>query len=186
MPNLLTDDRKKRHQVHNRLQKEYKFSKEQAFALIPDQRIGRYISQAPVMIPEAEENISQVFDQNGLDINNAPEGETIRETVQRIIRNKLSERDAKVISRTLEETSPNAVVALSRLSRLQRELRTLNTSEKIISVTKNLKIIKLSNKIQKERSEQCKNEEFYYSDHFLLESVKERLDEYNISNILDK
>ena len=85
MRNLLTDDREKRRQTHNRLQKGYKFSKEQAFALIPDQRIGRYISQAPVMIPEAEENISQVFDQNGLDINNAPEGETIRETAQRII-----------------------------------------------------------------------------------------------------
>jgi len=32
-----------------------------------------------VVILEAEVNISQVFDQNGLDINNASEGETIRE-----------------------------------------------------------------------------------------------------------
>ena len=125
-----------------------------------------------MVIPEAEVNISQVFDQNRLDINNIPEGETIREMAQRIIQDKLSKRDAKVISRTLEETSSDAVVTLLRLSRLQRELRTLNTSEKIISVTKNLKIIKLSNKIQKERSEQCKNEEFYYSDHFSLESIK--------------
>ncbi len=62
MHNLLTDDKEKRHQVCNHFQKKYKFSKEQAFALIPDQRIGRYISQAPVVIPEAEVNISQVFD----------------------------------------------------------------------------------------------------------------------------
>ena len=44
MHNLLIDDREKRRQAHNHLQKEYKFSKEQALTLIPDQRIGRYIS----------------------------------------------------------------------------------------------------------------------------------------------
>ncbi len=51
---------------------------------------------------------------------------------------------------------------------------------------KNLKTTKLSNKIQKEHSEQRKNEGFHYSDHFSLESVKERLDEYDVSNIPDK
>ncbi len=85
MRNLLTNDREKRHQACNRLQKGYKFSKELAFALIPDQRIGWYISQAPVMISEVEVNISQVFDQNRLDINNVPKGEIIRETAQHII-----------------------------------------------------------------------------------------------------
>jgi len=79
MCNLLTDDKEKRHQVCNCLQKGYKFSKKQAFALILDQRIGWCISQALVVISEAKVNISQVFDQNGLDINNASEGETIRE-----------------------------------------------------------------------------------------------------------
>ena len=106
-----------------------------------------------MVIPEAEVNISQVFDQNGLDINNASEGETIRETAQRIIRDKLSERDVKAISRTLEETSPDTIITLSHLSRLRRELRTLNASEKIISATKNLETTKLSNKIQKKFSE---------------------------------
>ena len=91
-----------------------------------------------------------------------------------------------MISRTLEETSSDAVVALSRLSRLRRELRTLNASEKIISATKNPETTKLSNKIQKERSEQRKNEGLHYLDHFSLESVKERLDEYDVSNIPDK
>ena len=89
-----------------------------AFALIPNQRIGQYISQAPVVIPEVKVNISQVFDQNGFDINNVLEGETIRETAQCIIQYKLSERDAKAISRTLEKTSSDAIVILSYLSRL--------------------------------------------------------------------
>ena len=65
-------------------------------------------------------------------------------------------------------------------------MRTLNAPEKIISATKNLETTKLSNKIQKERSEQRKNEGLYYLDHFSLESVKERLDEYDVSNIPDK
>ncbi len=91
-----------------------------------------------------------------------------------------------MISKTLEKTSSDAVIILSRLSRLRRELRTLNTSEKIISATKNPEITKLSNKIQKEHSEQRKNKGLYYPDHFSLESVKERLDEYDVFNILDK
>jgi len=48
--------------------------------LIFDQKIGQCISQVPVVIPEAKMNISQVFDQNGLNINNVSEGETIKET----------------------------------------------------------------------------------------------------------
>ncbi len=139
-----------------------------------------------MVILEAEVNISQVFDQNGFDINNISEGETIRKIAQYIIWDKLSERDVKVISRTLEKTSSDAVVALSCLFRFRRELQTLNASEKIISATKNPKTIKLSNKIQKECSEQCKNERLHYPDHFSLESVKERLDEYDVSNIPDK
>ena len=31
----------------------------------------------------------------------------------------------------------------------------------------------------------CKNEEIDYPDHFALESVKKRLDEYDISNVPD-
>src|SRR5436190_7649121 len=71
MHDLLEDDREKRRQARNRLQKGYQFSKEQAFALIPDQRNGRYISQVPVVAPEAEVNISLVSD-------NAPEGRLLK------------------------------------------------------------------------------------------------------------
>ncbi|CAB4426405.1 unnamed protein product [Rhizophagus irregularis] len=73
MRDLLGDDREKRRQTRNCLQKGYKFSKGQAFALIPDQRIERYISQVLILEElglEAEVNISLVSD-------NAPEGETI-------------------------------------------------------------------------------------------------------------
>ncbi|CAG8609420.1 10927_t:CDS:2, partial [Ambispora leptoticha] len=59
-------DKEKRHQAHDHLQKGYKFSKEQAFALIPLQRVGRCKSQASVSKGpglEAEEmNICQVSD----------------------------------------------------------------------------------------------------------------------------
>ena len=44
----------------------------------------------------------------------------------------------------------------------------------------------LSNKIQKERRDQRESEGIDYPDYFSLESVKERLDLYDISNIPDK
>src|SRR3954463_8035631 len=44
----------------------------------------------------------------------------------------------------------------------------------------------LSNKIQKERNLLCEDEGIHYPDHFSLESVKERLDLYNMSNTPDK
>ncbi|PKB96399.1 hypothetical protein RhiirA5_434912 [Rhizophagus irregularis] len=119
-------DKEKSRQARDRLQKRYKFSKKQAYALIPHERIGRYISQVPVLEElelEAEVNISIVYE-------NVLEGETIRETAQRIVQDNLSERDVKAISRTLVETASDPVVALSRLSRLQKELRILNAPEK--------------------------------------------------------
>ncbi|RGB38883.1 hypothetical protein C1646_755212 [Rhizophagus diaphanus] len=85
-------DKEKRRQAHDRLQKGYKFSKEQAYALIPHKRIGRSKNQ---VIPkeggsEAEEvNICQVsFDNTCFD-------ETIKETAQHIVWDNLSERDLR-------------------------------------------------------------------------------------------
>ena len=65
-------------------------------------------------------------------------------------------------------------------------MRTLNAPEKIISATKIPEITRTSNKIQQECTEQRKNEELHYLDHFLLESVKKRLDLYVVSNTPDK
>src|SRR4051794_12043375 len=56
----------------------------------------------------------------------------------------------------------------------------------IIDVTFNSEMTRLSNKIQKERSDQRENEGLDFSDHFSLESVKERLDSYDVSNTPDK
>ncbi|RGB39842.1 hypothetical protein C1646_664278 [Rhizophagus diaphanus] len=152
MRNLLGDDREKRHQTRNHLQKGYQFSKEQAFALIPDQRNGRYISQVPVLEElglEAEVNISLV------------------------------PQKARLLEKQLSVLSEIILVK-------EMELENLNAPEKIISATKILEITKESNKIQKEHSEQCENEGIDFPDHFSLESVKKRLDEYNVSNIPDK
>ncbi|PKK58386.1 hypothetical protein RhiirC2_796397 [Rhizophagus irregularis] len=114
-----------------------------------------------------------------------PEGETIRETAQRIVRDNLSERDVKAISRTLVEIASDPVVASSRLSRLRRELQILNAPEKIISAIRILDITRAFNKIQQERTEH-KNEGLYFPDHFSLESVKEWLDLYVVFNTPDK
>ena len=61
-------------------------------------------------------------------------------------------------------------------------MRELNAPEKIISATLDNKTTCTSNKIQKEHRVQRENEGIDFSDHFLLESVKERLDGYNVSN----
>ena len=99
---------------------------------------------------------------------------------------KLSERDVRVISRILVKTASDPIASLSCLSRLRRELGGLNASKEIISAILDRETTCASNKIQKECSEQCKNEGVHYSNHFLLKSVKEKLDEYNVSNIPDK
>jgi hypothetical protein len=107
-------DKEKRRQARDRLQKGYNFSKEQAYVLIPHKRIGRSKNQ---VTPKEEKqagdvNICQVsFDSTCSE-------ETIKETAQRIVRNNLSERDVKVISRTLIETASGPIASLSRLSRL--------------------------------------------------------------------
>ena len=61
-------------------------------------------------------------------------------------------------------------------------MRKLNAPEKIISATLDDKTTCASNKIQKERRVQRENEGIDFPDHFSLESVKERLDEYDVSS----
>jgi hypothetical protein len=175
-------DKEKRRQGRDRLQKGYKFSKEQAYALVPYERIGQSKSQVPPKEGEPASGTVYICQES----DSTCSEETIKETAQRIVRDNLSERDVKAISITLVETASDPVVALSRLSRLRRELRTLNAPEQIISATLIPEITRASNKIQQERTEQRKNEGLYYLDHFSLESVKERLDLYDVSNIPNK
>ncbi|GBC10465.1 hypothetical protein RclHR1_09650007 [Rhizophagus clarus] len=64
------------------------------------------------------------------------------------------------------------------------ELRKLNAPKAIIKATKIPEITTLSNKIQKEKSLLCEDEGIHYLDYFSLESVKERLDLYDVSKTL--
>ena len=65
-------------------------------------------------------------------------------------------------------------------------LRNLNASEKIISATLDRDTTCASNKIQKERRQQRELEGINYPDEFALESVRERLDAYDLSTMPDK
>ncbi|PKC55794.1 hypothetical protein RhiirA1_402625 [Rhizophagus irregularis] len=65
-------------------------------------------------------------------------------------------------------------------------MRALEALEKIVSDTKILDTTRSANKIKKENRLLHKNEGIDYPDHFSLESVKERLDSYDVSNIPDK
>ena len=60
-------------------------------------------------------------------------------------------------------------------------MRKFNASEKIISATLDEETICASNKIQKKCKDQRENEGIDFPDHFLLESVKERLNLYDVS-----
>ena len=171
-------DKLKKDKGRQRFQKGYNFSREQAFVLVPDQRICQ--SRSRVTPKEGgdkagEVNICQVSDI-------IPDGETIESIAQRIVQDNLGEKEVKAIAKALTITSPNPIATTSRLSRLRRELRKLNAPEKIISATLDDKITCASNKIQKERRIQRENEGIDFSDHFSLESVKERLDFYDVSN----
>ena len=64
-------------------------------------------------------------------------------------------------------------------------MRGLNAPEKIISATLDDKTTCASNKIQKEHRVQRENEGIDFPDHFSLESVKEKLDSYDVSNTPD-
>ncbi|RIA95467.1 hypothetical protein C1645_816704 [Glomus cerebriforme] len=162
-----------------RFQKGYNFSREQAFVLVPDQRICR--SRSWVIPKEGGDEAGEV---NICQISNIIPGEaTIKSIAQRIVQDNLGEKEVKAIAKAL--TTPNPVATTSCLSRLRRELRKLNAPKKIISVTLDEKTTCASNKIQKERRDQYENEGIDFSDHFLLESVKERLDFYDMSNTPD-
>jgi hypothetical protein len=110
------------------------------------------------------------------------EGETLKRIAQRITQDNLNEKDVESIAKALAESASNDSAGLSRLTRLRREMRNLGVSEKIISATFIPDRTRSANKIQKEHREQRENEGIDYPDHFSLESVKERLDSYDISN----
>ncbi|GBC54095.1 hypothetical protein GLOIN_2v1765707 [Rhizophagus irregularis DAOM 181602=DAOM 197198] len=177
---ILLTDKVKRDQARRRLQKGYNFSKEQVFALIPKLTAGRKKGGALPNVPDTPD-ITQEAEPDTVNTCQILPKETIRDLAQRIIRDNLGEAEVKFIAKALAESASNASAGLSRISRLRRELRNLKASEKIISATLIPDITRSANKIQKERSKQCEDEGIDYPDHFSLESVKERLDMYDVS-----
>ncbi|EXX58324.1 hypothetical protein RirG_199070 [Rhizophagus irregularis DAOM 197198w] len=185
---ILLTDKVKRDQARQRLQKGYNFSKEQVFALIPKQTAGRKKGGALPNAPNAPEtpDITQEAEPDAVNTCQISPKETIRDLAQRIIRDNLGEAEIKVIANTLAKSASNASAGSSRLTRLRREMRALEASEKIVSDTKIPDTTRSANKIQKENRLLHENEGIDYPDHFSLESVKERLDLYDVSNIPDK
>ncbi|CAG8518961.1 hypothetical protein C2G38_2184908 [Gigaspora rosea] len=108
--------------------------------------------------------------------------ETIGEMAHWLLQNKLSIRDIRAEAYALALSAKNANAGSSRLSRLRRKLKSLGALPTIIDATKFPEITEKANEIQRDR---CKFVEAFeridYPDHFTLESVKERLDKYNIS-----
>jgi integrase len=108
--------------------------------------------------------------------------ETIGEMAQRILRDKLNIRDVRAEAYALALSAKNANAGSSRLSQLRRELRSLGVSPEIIEATKIPDITKEANEIQRDRQKNAEETlRIDYPDHFTLESVKERLDDYDIS-----
>ena len=97
---LLTD-KLKRDKGRQRFQKGYNFSREQAFVLVPDQRICRSRSRVPQKEGGDEAgkvNICQVSDI-------IPDGETIESIAQRIVLAKLTKKEVKAIGKALTVSS---------------------------------------------------------------------------------
>ena len=112
--------------------------------------------------------------------------ETIGEMAQQILQDKLTIRDVRAEAYALALSAKNANVGSSRLTRLRRELRNLNASPEIIDVTKFPEITEEANEIQQNRRKFVEAfERIDYPDHFTLESVKERLDGYDVSTLPD-
>src|SRR6185437_15089246 len=82
-------------------------------------------------------------------------------------------------------SAKNANAGSSRLTRLRRELRNLNASLEIIEATKFPDITEDANKIQSINRKKAEAKRIDYPDEFTLESVKERLDAYDIKTLPD-
>jgi len=111
--------------------------------------------------------------------------ETIGDMARRFLRDKLSIRDIRAEAYALALSAKTANAGSSRLTRLRRELRNLNASLEIIEATKFPDITEDANKIQSVNRKKAEAKRIDYPDEFTLESVKERLDAYDIKTLPD-
>ncbi|RIB10038.1 hypothetical protein C2G38_2207229 [Gigaspora rosea] len=183
----LTDDRK-RNQARRRLRDGFKFSNEQVSILIPNQRSGK--AKVKHKVPCSTVNLAEISYRTTTpsdsfqvpDLTPQNSEETIGEMAHRFLRDKLSIRDIRAEAYALALLALNANAGSSRLSRLRRELRNLGVSSEIIDATKFPEITREANEIQQNRRKFVEAfERIDYPDYFTLESVKKRLDKYDIS-----
>ena len=86
---------------------------------MPSQRTGQTKSQVTPKEGETEVEVNICCAKSTCQVSDIiPEGETIRETAQRIMWDSLGEKEVKVIAESLAETFPNSVACTSSLSRL--------------------------------------------------------------------
>ncbi|GBB94335.1 hypothetical protein RclHR1_23360002 [Rhizophagus clarus] len=163
----------------------YNFTKEQVFALIPKQTAGRKKGGALPNAPNTSD-ITQEAEPEMVNTCQISLKKTIRDLALRIIQDNLSEVEVKAIAKALAGTAPNNSAGLSHLTRLRRELKDHGASKKIISATFIPDTTRSANIIQKGNRLLRENEGIDYPDHFSLESVKERLNSYDVSNKPDK
>ncbi|CAG8848870.1 31498_t:CDS:1, partial [Gigaspora margarita] len=182
----------KRNQARRRLRDGFKFSSEQVSVLIPNQRSGK--AKVKYEVPCSVVNLAEGSNRMTTPLNSSqvpdltPQNseETIRDLAQRILRDKLSIRDIRAEAYALALSAKNANAGSSRLSRLRRELKSLGALPAIVEATKFPDITKEANEIQQNRRKFVEAfEKIDYPDHFTLESVKERLDKYDISTLPD-
>ncbi|RHZ84704.1 hypothetical protein Glove_78g93 [Diversispora epigaea] len=157
------------------LQNRYGFSEDQVNALFSIQENENKTKQN---VPRSTVNIVISKRQSLLSSKDQVSQETIGEMAHRFLRDKLSIRDIRAEAYVLALSASNANAGSSRLSRLRRELKTLGASFDIIEATKFPDITEDANKIQMDNLKKAKTID--YPDEFTLESVKERLDAYDL------
>ncbi|CAH1768771.1 9014_t:CDS:2, partial [Entrophospora sp. SA101] len=210
----LTDDRR-RNQARRRLREGFKFTSEQGSCRIAvikppkslEEEIVREITKRILQnrygfsgdqveaLFDLQSDLRRLSDQKNesktvnIVISNQPskgiKKESIGDMAQRFLRDKLSIRDVRAEAHALALSAKNANAGSSRLSRLRRELRNLNASLEIIEATKFPDITEDANKIQMDNRKKAETKRIDYPDEFTLESVKERLDAYNVKTLPD-
>ncbi|CAH1768386.1 12416_t:CDS:2, partial [Entrophospora sp. SA101] len=175
----------------------FKFSSEQVGVLIPNQRSGK---NKTINLVEDQVNALFTTQKNkqcesiyGKTLNivianqlsKGMEEETIGDMAQWILQDKLSIRDVRAEAYTLALSAKNSNAGSSCLTCLRRELRNLNASLEIIEATKFPDITEDANKIQSVNRKKAEAKHIDYPDEFTLESVKERLDAYDIKTLPD-
>ncbi|KAF0510839.1 hypothetical protein F8M41_018389 [Gigaspora margarita] len=159
----LTDDRK-RNQARRRFREGFKFIDEQNRYGFSEGQVDDLFSIEKNVQPKRKTTHKVPCSAVNIVISNQVLQETIGEMAHRLLRDKLSIWDirAKAYALALSAKNANAVEA-----------------------TKFPDITEEANKIQRDNQKKAEANHIDYPDHFMLESVRERLDDYDVSTLPD-